>query len=542
MSRRYTPAIPSLPVRSLTAALVATLTMGTFLPLATVAQTESISPQDIRAEWQLLTQQNAEGVMEDIPAGVGATMLLFSGAASGEGACSTYDSIYSSSNDLLFVSVDPTDPAQVQWRECDPTSREFDEAFYDNLARIESISRADSLLVVRDAVGDRLMVFTRAQIDNDPTASRWRLARIGGADGSVEPVIQGLDPWMEFLRGGSVVGSTGCGSFLGKYSTNEGRIDITDVAYRLGVCTDGARSQAETILATLDEVTDFQVRPAGLALEDETGTIRLALTPDLDVAGRTWTPTAVYDGSGKQIYGDGNELTTSAVRFIGGVAQGRSICRPFSANTVRSGLAVSIGQPEFIGAYCKGKVAAGQLGDIEAGFITALEDTSSYSLRGSELTLTDVDGITRAVLEPQPPLTGTTWVVSRMRKGKKLVTPSGDPITATFEEVDASRVGLVEGKTGVSRPQLGENEYFGLFETPTATVIDVYQLQVTGKGCRGRLGDTDPCKDEALFLQLLESASGYVVRDEDLKFYDETQPFNRQNTMVLQRERFEAGQ
>ena len=267
--RRHTPAIADLSFRPLTALILALLLLAALLPSTVAAQAGSITAKDIRAEWQLLTQQDASGRMEDIPAGVGATMLLFSGAASGEGACSTYDSIYSNSDNLLFVSVDPADPAQVQWRDCDPTSRAFDEAFYANLARIESISRADSLLVVRDAIGDALMIFTRAEIDNDPTASRWSLARIGGADGSVEPVIQGLDPWMEFLRGGSVVGSTGCGSFLGKYATNEGRIDITDVAYRLGSCTDGARAQAEKILATLEEITDFQVRPAGLALEDE---------------------------------------------------------------------------------------------------------------------------------------------------------------------------------------------------------------------------------------------------------------------------------
>ena len=382
-SRRHAPAVPIVRPHVLTAVLAALL-LAALLPAGAAAQADTIDPADIRAEWQLLTQQDASGRMEDIPAGVGATMLLFSGAASGEGACSSYDSVYSNSDNLLFVSVDPNDPEQVQWRDCDPTSREFDEAFYANLARIESISRADSLLVVRDAIGDALMIFTRAEIDNDPTASRWSLARIGGADGSVEPVIQGLDPWMEFLRGGSVVGSTGCGAFLGKYTTNEGRVDITDVAYRLGSCTDGARAQAETVLATLDEITDFQVRPAGLALEDEQGTIRLALTPDLDVAGRTWTPNTIYNANGKQIYGDGNELTTSAVQFIGGRAEGRTICRPFSANTVRSGLAISIGRPTFIGEYCQGKVAAGQLGDIEDGFITALEDTSSYSLRGSE--------------------------------------------------------------------------------------------------------------------------------------------------------------
>jgi hypothetical protein len=122
-----------------------------------------------------------------------------------------------------------------------------------------------------------------------------------------------------------------------------------------------------------------------------------------------------------------------------------------------------------------------------------------------------------------------------MRQGKKLVEPSGDvPITATFEDVDASRIGVVEGKTGVSNDN-DENGYFGAFETPAATVIEIIQLEQTGKGCRGRNAKSRACRQEATFLKLLESADGYVARDEDLKFYK-----GRQNIIVFQRERLDA--
>ena len=94
------------------------------------------------------------GETEDVPAGVGATLLLRSGAASGEAACSSYDSSYSNSANVLNVFVEPD---EIEWRECDPESRAFDEAFYENLGRIASIRTADDVLVVRDVVGDDLM-------------------------------------------------------------------------------------------------------------------------------------------------------------------------------------------------------------------------------------------------------------------------------------------------------------------------------------------------------------------------------------------------
>lgn len=527
MSRRHTSSLGASLRRIVGTGLTTLLAASVLLPATAVAQGDgNITPRDIQHEWQLLTQRDENDRLEDVPAGVGATMLLRAGAAFGEGACSEYDSSYEQNATELFVFVDPE---EISWRECDTASRRFDEQFYENLGRIASIHTAEDILVVNDVIGQRLMVFTRAQIESDPTASRWNLARIGDADGAVQPVIQGLDPWMEFLVGGSVVGNTGCGSFLGKYVTNEARIDITDIHYRLVTCTDGARGQAERVLTTLSEITDFSVRPAGLALEDENGIIRLALEPELDVGSRTWTPTAVYDGNGNQQFGSGNELTTSAIQFRGGDYEGRSICRTFTGNALRSGLAISIGQPTFRDPpnACRGKVKAGPLDQIEGGFITALEAAASVSLRGDELTMTDVDGVVRAVFEPQPPLTGTTWAVFRMYNGKRLAAPAWDvPITATFEDLEAATIGVVQGNTGVSNAR-DENEYFGTYETPAATRIEVIQLERTGKGCAGKKKSA-ACKSEARFLKLLQQADGYIVRSEDLKFYD-----GRRNILVL---------
>ena len=342
---------------------------------------------------------------------------------------------------------------------------------------------------------------------------------------------------MEFLRGGSLVGSTGCGSFLGKYETNQGRIDITDVVSRLGACpSPSALAQAERILATLDEVTDFQVRPAGLALEDEQGTTRLALTPDLDLGRRTWTPAAIYDEGGRLRYGSGNELTTSAVKFFSNKYEGRSICRPFAGLALRSGLAINVEQPEFFGPpkLCRSRGDL-RLDQVEEGFVTALEDAASYALRGDELTLTDVNGVTRAVLEPQPPLTGTTWVVTKLRKGKRMVDPSGDiDISATFEDIDAQRVGVVTGKTGVSN-RFDENRYFGTFETPQATRIDMGQLDKSGRGCDGNRAKLKACQDQELFLRLLAAADTYIARGDDLKLNK-----GNRNLILFREERLEA--
>ena len=331
--------------------LATVLALTALLPAAVAAQGDEITPQDIQWEWQLLTQLDADRNMEDVPAGVGATLLLRSGAASGEAACSTYDSSYSNSADVLNVFVEPDEIHLAGVRSGIARLR---RVFYPNLGGITSIRTAADVLVVRDEIGEDLMTFTRATIDNDPTASRWSLARIGGADGSVEPVIQGLTAWMEFLRGGSLVGSTGCGSFLGKYDTNEGRIDITDVVYATRCLHRRAPvpRRSGSWPRSPRSPTSRCARPAWPSRTSRAPS-GWRFTPDLDLARRTWTPTAIYDQAGRQRYGSGNELTTSAVQFIGGKFEGRSICRPFAGDRpplrpgrLRSGSRTSSGSPK----------------------------------------------------------------------------------------------------------------------------------------------------------------------------------------------------
>ena len=70
--------------RAVTAALVALFAVAALLPAAAAAQrNDEVTPKQIQWEWQLLTQVDDRGVMEDVPSGVGATLLLRSEAASG---------------------------------------------------------------------------------------------------------------------------------------------------------------------------------------------------------------------------------------------------------------------------------------------------------------------------------------------------------------------------------------------------------------------------------------------------------------------------
>ncbi len=518
MSRRHTSKHhPRHPWRALGTALAAAVIATTGLAGAAAAQ-KGVQDIDLEHEWQLLTYRSDSGLdrsldpdssLDPVPAGIGATLLLFGGAdAWGDAACSSYQTSYSVEAQNLFI-----DPPQIDYVECDPASRDFDSAFYDLLAEVASYNLTGSMLIAKDALGDPLMVLTRATIDDDPTVSRWKLARIGGADGSVEPVINGLDPWMEFLPGGSLVGDTGCGSFISKYATNQGTMDITDVHYRLGSsCTETAHAQAQDTIDALTEVAGFDVLPAGLRLKDAADVTRLAFSPDLDLEKRIWTPTAIFDSAGN-VLREGQTLSTSAIKLYTDRADGRTICRPYTAEDIRAGLALNILFKSFQGDPCKAPKKSGKVdkSTVEQDYVQALKATASHALRGTELEFKDVDGNTLMLLEPQADLIGPTWQVQWLGRDRQKVT--GLPPTATFTEN-----GLVSGDTGVMRPDAGfVNAFLADFSTPWATRIEITNVDA-GRYCANKKrAKTEACQQEKRFLELLAEADGYIAREGDLR-------------------------
>ena len=508
---RYLSRLDHHPLTRVVGTMLALLvSLSVAAPSAVGAQDGAISDQAVEQRWQLLTYRDPDGTTQPAPAGVGATLQLFAGSAFGEAACSTYESSYSREAQNIFI-----DPPSVEPFDCDPASEAFDEAFYQNLANATSVglSESGSIMTLRNNIDEPLMTFTRAVIDDDPTVARWELARIGAADGAIEPVIAGLDPWIEFLRGGRLVGNTGCGSFLGSYQVNDGTMRIGDVAYRLEGCTESARQQAEAMVAAFDSITDFAVLPAGMALRDEAGTTRLALVPAIDLAARTWTPVAIFDDLGETLY-DEERLSTSAVKFQGPSAEGRTICRPFEGDSLSSGLALSTANLSLAGTPCK----KGDLQDVEDAFMRALQETSSQALRGSELELKDVNGLTLMRLLPQAELVGTTWVVTDLNRTPKRAKPARrEPIpettiTATFEDI----VETVSGDTGATAGS-GANFYVAGYRTPAAARIIIEDVTVEGRACNGNKAGSPACQQQGLYLTLLQAADSYIVQEGELR-------------------------
>jgi heat shock protein HslJ len=508
---RQSSRLLQIPSPRVLAAIAGVALLAGILPAASLAQAGA-DARNFEREWQVLQYRDARGNLTSVPPGIGVTMLPFRGTMKGEAACSDFQASYTLQEETVIVDT-PT----VDARGCDAAAQAIDDAFYAGLAatRKWSTKGLGSILYLRDEIDQDVMVLTRAKLPSDPTLARWELARLGSSDGSIEPVVQGTDPWVEFLRGGRVVGSTGCGSFVGSYVTNDTTIRIQDVDARLGDCNEVVQGQAESILATFEDITDFDVRPAGLVLKDGSGTTRMALVPAIDLGRRTWTPTEVLDSSGKVVFG-ADRLFTSAVRFSGDRFDGRSICRGFQGGSVRSGLALSTYDLKATSGACpktKGDAQASQQA-VEDAWLDALARTASHALRGDELQLLDVDGNPVMQLVPQAELVGPTWVLAEMDIApggpkQKMRAPTGtEPLTAIFEDVET---GFIQGETGVT-------SYFGDYKTPGAGQIEVSNVDTFG-GC-SKAAAKPGCKQQTLFLDQLQAADGFVVEPSQLRLFE----------------------
>jgi heat shock protein HslJ len=511
MSRPSSRPLQTLSSRTL-AAIAGVALLAGVLPATSLAQAGGADARNFERNWQVLQYRDASGNLTSVPPGIGMTVGLYRGVIQGEAACSTYKGAYTLSEETVLV-----DAPAIEARGCDEAAQAIDDAFYAGLAATSkwSTKGLGSILYLKDEIDDDVMVLTRAKLPTDPTLARWELVRLGAADGSIEPVAQGTEPWVEFLSGGRVAGSTSCGSFIGSYVTNDTTISIQDVDSRLTDCNDAVRAQAESILATFGEITDFDVRPAGLVLKDASGITRMALVPAIDLGRRTWTPTEVLDADGKVAFG-ADRLFTSAVRFSGNDFDGRSICRGFTGRSVRSGLALSTFDVRPTGGTCakaKGDEPGQQA--VEDAWLDALGRTASHALRGDQLELLDVDGNPVMHLVPQAELVGPTWVLAEMdmtpkAAKEKMRTPVGSAsLTATFSDPET---GIVQGDTGVT-------SYFGDYETPGAGQIAISNVATYG-GCSRKAAAKPGCKQEALFLQLLQSADGFVVEPTQLRLLD----------------------
>jgi heat shock protein HslJ len=146
--------------------------------------------------------------------------------------------------------------------------------------------------------------------------------------------------------------------------------------------------------------------------------------------------------------------------------------------------------------------------DQEAAYLKALESVASFELHGDRLTLRTASGAVAVEfsLSDSPDLSGTTWQLSLYYVGGDAVTSplAGTTITANFTED-----GKLTGSAGC-------NSYFAEYQVDGDS-LSVGPVGSTKKLCMEPSGVME---QEAAFLVILETASGYQINGDTLILLD----------------------
>ncbi len=103
-------------------------------------------------------------------------------------------------------------------------------------------------------------------------------------------------------------------------------------------------------------------------------------------------------------------------------------------------------------------------------------------------------------------------------KKTKRAPKGATPLTATFEEI-----GVVLGDTGAADGR-GSNVYLASYNTPAASTIRIWDVDIDGRACAGKKARSAACQQQKRFLDLLQSADGYIPRETDLRLLKGARP------------------
>ena len=214
--------------------------------------------------------------------------------------------------------------------------------------------------------------------------------------GSATSVPDGVFADLAFTADGAASGSSGCNQFSGSYTVDGATLTFGQLATTMRACEAPASTVETAVLANLAAVRTFTASAGTLELFDESGTA--VLTYDVaapgDLGGATWHATGINNGNGAVTSVVAGTDPTLAYDPAGTVS-GHTGCNTFNGAAVVDGTSLAIGPLMSTKMACVDEAANAQ----EAAFVTALEASTTFSVRGSTLELRDADGALQVSFE-----------------------------------------------------------------------------------------------------------------------------------------------
>jgi heat shock protein HslJ len=215
--------------------------------------------------WVLSSGVDVDGWEE-----TGPSAAFENGNVSGSSGCNQFSAEYTLDGDSLELGA-----IASTLMACPPPADQVESAYLALLEQVRGWRLDDDALVLFDDEGVELLRYRAASVVGD-----WELTSYQTGTALQSP-IAGTTITASFAEDGNLNGSGGCNTYNATYTTEGGRITISEPVSTLIACLDpeGVMDQESAYLASLASVEKFRIDGGSLSLLRADGTIVASYVP-----------------------------------------------------------------------------------------------------------------------------------------------------------------------------------------------------------------------------------------------------------------------
>jgi heat shock protein HslJ len=219
-------------------------------------------------EW-LLVKAQLSGAYADIPADVGATLLMQDGRAGGSGGCNSWSTSYV----LDGASITFSDQITTTLMMCAGPGGDIETFYLADLPGVTGWAIDGTTLILSNETGPVLAFEPRA--DSGPALDGdWVVTGYNDGKGAFVPVDDGSVRLT--IADGHISGTAGCNRFMGPIRQDAQEITVGPLG-RTEMFCEGLMDREDAVIASLQASTSVQASDGGLTFLDAAGTIQLQL-------------------------------------------------------------------------------------------------------------------------------------------------------------------------------------------------------------------------------------------------------------------------
>ena len=352
--------------------------------MAVVLLVSPASAQDVVVSGSDPAIEDIEWRIADVP---GATLYLDGGTATATATatddCGSATVPYTLEPDIVALRFD--DPAASVL--CIDTADAV-----DLLARVDGYEILVDGARLVDGGARPILELVAVAASGDPTGT-WNATGFDAfADGALVAPLEGSRLSVTFGRDGNLVGTTGCGEFIGAYGFDGPRVSIGIRATGVSACTDAVRAEEVDFTSALQSVARWVATADGHDLFDTDGLLRVRLVQEAAASPQgEWRVTRFIGANG--VADEPIESVDVTIRLgPDGRLDGSNGCRLFEGSYLLDGESIVISEASPIGPRCDRAFRR-----QERRFFAALDAAVSWAGGGATLELRDGSG--RPVVE-----------------------------------------------------------------------------------------------------------------------------------------------